>query len=530
MRRIALTGLGGVALLLAALFSLRLLEEPPPSRAPAPGTSPAPIAQAPAPPAPLPPAAAPAVPVAPAAAPVPAPAVSPAAAPAAAPIPPRFDVVRVGARGSAVIAGRAAPGAEVVLLVDGQREAGRTRADGRGEWVILPADPLPPGAWELSLRARLGGQETLGPDAVIVVVPQAGPATVTAAAAPGAPAPAAGAPPAEPAAEPAAPLAVLIPEAGTAAAPRLLQGPQAAPDPPRPGTRAAPARLGMSSVDYEEGGSIRFAGTAPPGASVRVYVGDLHAGDAVADTEGRWLLLPDRQPPVGRSTLRVDQVGDRGRVAARVEVPFQRDELPPDAFDRNRVVVQPGANLWRIARAVYGRGTRFTVIYDANRDQIRDPRRIFPVRSSRCRGPGDALGLEAIEVGVEFQREAHQRRDQGRGVGRDGDRPRRLDPHAVVGHQPRAPTLRQVARQVLERGEGPPAVGARLGGGGNPRGIGRDAKPVGRDLRPAGPPAPCEGERRRPVRPAGFEGAVRPHGEGTEGDCFHDAPRVVRNR
>ena len=86
----------------------------------------------------------------------------------------------------------------------------------------------------------------------------------------------------------------------------------------------------------------------------------------------------ERQPPVGRATLRVDQIAERGRVAARVEVPFQRDELPPDAFERGRVVVQPGANLWRIARAVYGRGTRFTVIYDAKRDQIRDPRRIFP--------------------------------------------------------------------------------------------------------------------------------------------------------
>ncbi|WP_232475176.1 LysM peptidoglycan-binding domain-containing protein, partial [Neoroseomonas rubea] len=166
--------------------------------------------------------------------------------------------------------------------------------------------------------------------------------------------------------------------AGSAAAPRLLQGPQMAPEAPRQGGRPAPARLGMSSVDYEEGGSVRFAGTAPAGASVRVYVGDLHAGDAVANAEGRWLLQPERQPPVGRATLRVDQIAERGRVAARVEVPFQRDELPPDAFERNRVVVQPGANLWRIARAVYGRGTRFTVIYAANRDQIRDPQRIFP--------------------------------------------------------------------------------------------------------------------------------------------------------
>ena len=39
----------------------------------------------------------------------------------------------------------------------------------------------------------------------------------------------------------------------------------------------------------------------------------------------------------------------------------------------DRVVVQPGHSLWRIARRVYGSGVRYTVIYQANRDQIRDP-------------------------------------------------------------------------------------------------------------------------------------------------------------
>ncbi|MCA3303428.1 MAG: hypothetical protein INF98_14795, partial [Roseomonas sp.] len=89
----------------------------------------------------------------------------------AAMIPPRFDVVRVGARGSAVIAGRAAPGAEVLLFADNVRELGRARADRRGEFVILPAESLPPGTMELSLRARLGDQEMIGPDTVVLVVP-----------------------------------------------------------------------------------------------------------------------------------------------------------------------------------------------------------------------------------------------------------------------------------------------------------------------------------------------------------------------
>jgi nucleoid-associated protein YgaU len=42
------------------------------------------------------------------------------------------------------------------------------------------------------------------------------------------------------------------------------------------------------------------------------------------------------------------------------------------------VVVQPGESLWRIARHAYGQGIRYTVIFAANHDQIRDPDLIYP--------------------------------------------------------------------------------------------------------------------------------------------------------
>jgi nucleoid-associated protein YgaU len=42
------------------------------------------------------------------------------------------------------------------------------------------------------------------------------------------------------------------------------------------------------------------------------------------------------------------------------------------------VVIQPGDNLWRIARGTYGRGVQYVVIYRANQDRIRDPNLIYP--------------------------------------------------------------------------------------------------------------------------------------------------------
>jgi len=42
------------------------------------------------------------------------------------------------------------------------------------------------------------------------------------------------------------------------------------------------------------------------------------------------------------------------------------------------VVVRPGNSLWRIARQTYGTGFQFTVIYEANRMQIKDADLIYP--------------------------------------------------------------------------------------------------------------------------------------------------------
>jgi nucleoid-associated protein YgaU len=42
------------------------------------------------------------------------------------------------------------------------------------------------------------------------------------------------------------------------------------------------------------------------------------------------------------------------------------------------VIIKRGDNLWRIARATWGKGIRWSTIYQANTDQIRNPHRIYP--------------------------------------------------------------------------------------------------------------------------------------------------------
>lgn len=285
------------------------------------------------------------------------------AAPPAAPAsqPPDFDIVRIGPRGQAVIAGRAAPGAEVEVE-DGGASLGRTRADARGEWVLVPEQPLPPGGRELTLTARgPDGGQVRGDASVVLVVPER----------PEAPS---GQPPAPPGA-----LAVLTPAAD--AAPRVLQAPAA---PARPLPRGG---LGLEIVDYAAGGEVRFTGTASPTAAIRLYVDNAPVGDARAGADGRWTLVPASAIAPGAHTLRIDQISPQGTVIARLELPFQRADLATGTLPDGKVVVQPGQSLWRIARAHYGRGIQYIVIYEANRDAIRDPDLIYPGQIFDLPGP-----------------------------------------------------------------------------------------------------------------------------------------------
>ena len=263
---------------------------------------------------------------------------------------PSFDVVRVTPQGDAVMAGRAAPGSEVVIAEDG-KEIGRAQANPQGEWVFVPSAPLPAGPRALTLTERTpGGQDLKGDGSVLLVVPEARTGQAQNGATP--------------------PLAVL---SDRNAPPLVLQGPAAA-----PGTTADATRPSLGAVDYNEHGEIQLGGTARPGATVRVYVDGRPVGDARADATGNWNLSPTATVTPGMHQLRLDQLGADGQVVGRVELPFRREELPAQAVASGRLVVQPGQSLWLIARRTYGAGVRYTVVYQANRSQIRDPNLIYP--------------------------------------------------------------------------------------------------------------------------------------------------------
>jgi nucleoid-associated protein YgaU len=279
---------------------------------------------------------------------------------------PSFDIVRIGPGGRAVIAGRAAPGAEVEIR-SGDRLIDRVRADRRGEWVAVPPEPLDAGVQELSLAARVEDQPAIHSEEVVVLgVPEPPPPEIALG-------------PLEelplPARVSAAELgdeafAVAVPRGGAGGG-RILQA---------PGRISGGGALALVMLDYDDAGRIRLSGEATPGSALRIYVDNEPAGVAVVGPGGRWDTVLEHTLTPGDYMLRLDQLGESGKPDARLETPFTRVSQPPVAGDVqvDYVIVQPGNSLWRIARRVLGEGMRYVHIYEANQAQIRDPDLIYP--------------------------------------------------------------------------------------------------------------------------------------------------------
>lgn len=247
---------------------------------------------------------------------------------------PSFDVVRIGEHGDAVLAGRAVPKAEVVIL-DGTKEIGRTIADNRGEWVFVPNTPMPAGARQLRLRAT-------NPDGTVV--------------------------------ESGAPVVLVVPDrpsdqvlafkALPGGGAKLLIGPP-----------LGQGGISIDIIDADDKGKLSIGGRGPTGGKVHAYIDNDFAGAATIDADGAWRVQA-KAPAAAKATIRADLVDDKGKVLARVELPYANAGDLHATGDA--IVVTQGSSLWRIARKLYGSGEAYTVIYKANQEHIRNPDLIYP--------------------------------------------------------------------------------------------------------------------------------------------------------
>ena len=142
-------------------------------------------------------------------------------------------------------------------------------------------------------------------------------------------------------------------------------------------------QLSIAAISYSDDGEVQISGFSPAGF-LRVYLNNVQITVLEVPEPGQWQAeLADVAP--GVYTLRVDQVDAQGQVVSRVETPFQREEpekVAEAAQSRKPLVsvevVQPGSTLWAISRETYGSGVLYVNIFEANKEQIRNPHLIYP--------------------------------------------------------------------------------------------------------------------------------------------------------
>jgi LysM repeat protein len=292
---------------------------------------------------------------------------------------PTFDVASIQPTGEAVVAGRAAPGATVELLRDGEVHD-RVVADKSGQFVMVPPK-LPPGTYDLMLHSKQtdGKQATSRQRVTVALEPRSTDRPI---------------------------VALITPDK-----PTVMLSQPAAPKPPD-------GAVVVETVEIEPGGKFHVSGQARPGAALRLYLNDSFVTSVTAGSDGRFAVTINEGMAPGNYRVRLDEVSSSGSVRARAEVPFnapdttasvpapatasKRPESPaaqgpqlaaadatvlPDSGARPPTVVVPkittttvsrGDSLWRLSQLSYGAGTRYAVIYKANRAQIRNPNLIYP--------------------------------------------------------------------------------------------------------------------------------------------------------
>lgn len=231
---------------------------------------------------------------------------------------PTVDAVRIGAKGQAVIIGRANPGA-VISVTDDGREWGGAMADGRGEWVFVPDGPLAPQPHTIRIEqvSAMGrGQATLfvGSRADgwsgALAVSQLGDGSLHVLQAGGLP-----------------PKAVL-PMVGW--------------------------------IEQTAEGRMTMGGVTLAGAMVEVHMDDNLMGRTQADQRGEWRVSA-KAPAAGLHHLRVDRIKNGGGIDSTSELPWQvraSSQLTASALD-----IHPTDDGWVLERPLAdGKSARLVAI------------------------------------------------------------------------------------------------------------------------------------------------------------------------
>ncbi|MCB1423661.1 MAG: LysM peptidoglycan-binding domain-containing protein [Nitratireductor sp.] len=372
---------------------------------------------------------------------------------------PRFDILRVEPDGSVVVAGSAPPDSAVEILA-GEKVVGKGKAGASGDFAIVFDKPLPAGDHELVIRALpQEGEPVLSAETGIVSIPAAGDEggeVLAMVSRDGAASRILQGPGSEPVPEPEPePEQVAVAEPVTEEPVEAAAEEPAEPvaeEPAKPAKPVAPVLV--QAVDVEKD-RLFVAGKGEPGAKVRIYIDGDFKGEATVAPQGTFLLELAQGLESGRHQLRADMLeGGGSTVSSRAQVAVDHEPEPPQQVAQTEepevetpqvaavetpepakpveavetpvveesaeepvqtaatetveepvittgrsVIIRRGDNLWRISRRMLGEGRRYTLIFEANTDQIRNPDLIYPGQVFEVPGEEDTAGTAQSSSG-----------------------------------------------------------------------------------------------------------------------------------
>ncbi len=144
--------------------------------------------------------------------------------------------------------------------------------------------------------------------------------------------------------------------------------------------QAEPAsNITLDRLTYSDAGALVAAGRGRPGSVVRVYSNAEFLDQVVCDAAGEWRIAIETDVASSTQLLRFDSIDADGNVIGRLETPFEYSpEAVAQELKQREIVVQRGDYLWKFAEQHYGEGWRYSVIFGANSNLIRDPDLIYP--------------------------------------------------------------------------------------------------------------------------------------------------------
>jgi nucleoid-associated protein YgaU len=299
---------------------------------------------------------------------------------------PRFDIVRVTDTGNVLLAGKAPSTSAVTALLE-EAPVAQTVSTGAGEFVMMfDVQPSPsPRVLELEVRLpsgdRLRSRDTLmlAPRSDVLASQQAtsGPMQPVQTAREVTP------PPLFPDLAQAAPTRPAVPEeeaTDTAPVAVLMRSDGTVQVLGQPGQRTGADGVMIDSVVYDAAGDVALGGRAARAeADIQIYLDNQPILRTRSGVDGSWQAQLDGIER-GVYRLRVDELDAAQSVTSRAEIPFERvlPEIAREASGPQALIVQPGNTLWAMSAERFGDGARYMRIFDANRDQIRDPDLIYP--------------------------------------------------------------------------------------------------------------------------------------------------------